>query len=323
MHDALGRTINYLRLSVTDRCNLRCHYCMPAEGIEQLGHTDILSFEELLQIVTAASQIGIRKVRITGGEPLVRKGVIGLIEDIAQVPGIEQVTLTTNGLLLNGQVQALWDAGIRRLNVSLDSLQAHTFSEISRGGDLQKVLSGLEEAENAGMKIKLNMVVMRGVNDQEIVPFAALSQQKPWSVRYIEYMPVIREKGWQQKIVTGSEILQRLQEVFTLEEISRTLYCGPAKPYRIKNALGTVGIITPMSDHFCGSCNRIRVTSTGFAKSCLLSEGGIDLKSALQQSDPEALQNALQQVISDKPSEHHLNSDPEGSTPFSMSKIGG
>jgi len=173
------------------------------------------------------------------------------------------------------------------------------------------------------MKIKLNMVVMRGVNDQEIVPFAALSQQKPWSVRYIEYMPVIREKGWQQKIVTGSEILQRLQEVFTLEEISRTLYCGPAKPYRIKNALGTVGIITPMSDHFCGSCNRIRVTSTGFAKSCLLSEGGIDLKSALQQSDPEALQNALQQVISDKPSEHHLNSDPEGSTPFSMSKIGG
>jgi len=323
MHDALGRTINYLRLSVTDRCNLRCHYCMPAEGIEQLGHTDILSFEELLQIVTAASQIGIRKVRITGGEPLVRKGVIGLIEDIAQVPGIEQVTLTTNGLLLNGQVQALWDAGIRRLNVSLDSLQAHTFSEISRGGDLQKVLSGLEEAENAVMKIKLNMVVMRGVNDQEIVPFAALSQQKPWSVRYIEYMPVIREKGWQQKIVTGSEILQRLQEVFTLEEISRTLYCGPAKPYRIKNALGTVGIITPMSDHFCGSCNRIRVTSTGFAKSCLLSEGGIDLKSALQQSDPEALQNALQQVISDKPSEHHLNSDPEGSTPFSMSKIGG
>lgn len=323
MHDALGRTINYLRLSVTDRCNLRCHYCMPAEGIEQLGHTDILSFEELLRIVTAASQIGIRKVRITGGEPLVRRGVIGLIGDIAQVPGIDQVTLTTNGLLLNGQVQALWDAGIRRLNVSLDSLQAQTFAKISRGGDLQKVLSGLEEAENAGMKIKLNMVVMRGVNDQEIVPFAALSQQKPWSVRYIEYMPVIREETWQEKIVTGSEILQRLQEVFTLEEISRTPYCGPARPYRIENAPGTVGIITPMSDHFCGSCNRIRVTSTGFAKSCLLGEGGIDLKSALQQSDPAALQEALQQVISDKPSEHQLNSDPDGSTPFSMSKIGG
>lgn len=323
MHDTMGRTINYLRLSVTDRCNLRCHYCMPVEGIEHLAHKDILSFEELLRIVTAASSIGIRKVRITGGEPLVRKGVIGLIRGIAQVPGIDEVTLTTNGLLLNGQVQALWDAGIRRLNVSLDSLQPETFAEITRGGELATVLSGLEEAEQAGMKIKLNMVVMRDVNDQEIVPFAALSQQKSWAVRYIEYMPTIREEEWQQKIVTGSEILQRLRENFTLEEIARTPYCGPAKPYRIENAPGTIGIITPMSDHFCGSCNRIRVTSTGYAKSCLLSEGGVDLKPGLQQPGLDALQTTLQQVISGKPSEHQLNSDPDGSTPFSMSKIGG
>lgn len=323
MHDTLGRTINYLRLSVTDRCNMRCHYCMPAEGIDQLGHKDILSFEEFLRIVTAASSLGIRKVRITGGEPLVRKGVIGLISDISQVPGIDEVTLTTNGLLLNGQVQALWDAGIRRLNVSLDSLQPETFAEITRGGDLAKVLRGLDEAESAGMKIKLNMVVMRGVNDREIIPFAALSQQKPWSVRFIEYMPVIREQQWQEKVFTGRDILDRLQEQFDLQEISNTPLCGPAKPYRITDAPGSIGIITPMSDHFCGSCNRIRVTSTGFAKSCLLSEGTVDLKPDLQQPGLEALQTTLQQVISGKPSEHQLNTDPDGSTPFSMSKIGG
>jgi len=323
MPDTMGRTINYLRLSVTDRCNLRCHYCMPAEGIEQLGHKDILSFEELLQITTAASVIGIRKVRITGGEPLVRRGVIRLISDIAQIPGINEVTLTTNGLLLNGQVQALWDAGIRRLNVSLDSLQPATFAEITRGGKLDTVLCGLEEAESAGMKIKLNMVVIRDVNDREIIPFATLSQQKPWSIRYIEYMPTIREDKWQQKIFTGQEILQRLQEKFSLEEIARVPYCGPAKPYRIQNAPGTIGIITPMSDHFCASCNRIRVTSTGVAKSCLLSEGGLDLKPILRKADPEALQNTLQQVISWKPSQHQLNTASEYSVPFSMSKIGG
>jgi len=323
MHDTLGRTINYLRLSVTDRCNLRCHYCMPVEGIDQLCHEEILTFEELLQIVTAASKIGIHKVRITGGEPLVRKGVLGLISDISQIPGIREVTLTTNGLLLNGQVQALWDAGIRRLNISLDSLHPETFKEITRGGDLGRVLSGLEEAESAGMQIKLNMVVMRGVNDQEIVPFAALSQQKTWAVRYIEYMPTIREQNWRQKVISGSEILQILKQNFSLEEIPCSPYCGPARPYRIENAAGSIGIITPMSDHFCSSCNRIRVTSTGYAKSCLLSEGGLDLKPALRNGDLNEVQAALREVIAGKPSEHKLNTDPDSSTPFSMSKIGG
>lgn len=323
MHDPLGRTINYLRLSVTDRCNLRCHYCMPAEGISQLGHDAILRFEEMLRIVTAASHLGIRKVRITGGEPLVRKGVIGFIGDVSRVPGIEEVTLTTNGLLLVGQVQALLDAGVKRLNVSLDSLQPETFAQITRGGDLEKVLRGLDEAESAGMSIKLNMVAMRGINDQEIIPFAELSRQKPWSVRYIEYMPVIREAGWEEKTMSGREILDRLQERFDLSEITSSPYCGPAKPYRIADAPGTIGIITPMSDHFCGSCNRIRVTSTGFAKSCLLSDSSVDLRPALKQSGLESLQNTLQQVISGKPSEHKLNSDPDGSTPFTMNKIGG
>ena len=323
MHDTSGRTINYLRLSVTDRCNLRCGYCMPAAGIDQLGHQDILRFEEMLRIVAAAATLGIRKVRITGGEPLVRKGVIGLIRDIAQLPGIDEVTLTTNGMLLAGQVQALREAGVERLNVSLDSLQPDNFAAITRGGDLNQVLRGLEEAENAGMTIKLNMVVMRGVNDHEIVPFAALSQQKPWAVRYIEYMPTIREAQWQEKSVTGREILERLQAEFELHEIPRSRYCGPAKPYRIADAPGSIGIITPMSDHFCGSCNRIRVTSTGFAKSCLLSDGSVDLKPDLQQPGPEALQATLRQVIAGKPAAHQLNKNPDGSTPFSMSKIGG
>lgn len=323
MNDTFGRTINYLRLSVTDRCNMRCRYCMPDDGISQIDHHNILRFEDLYRIVSAASQIGIRKVRITGGEPLVRKGVIDFIGQIAQLPDIEEVTLTTNGMLLSGRIQALQQAGINRLNVSLDSLNNDNFTRITRCGSLATVLDGLQEAEEAGMQIKLNMVVMRGVNDTEIIPFAELSRHKNWSVRYIEYMPTMREPQWRKKIVTCTEILQRLQQHFELQTLPQHQRSGPAKPYRIAGAKGTIGLISSMSDHFCGSCNRVRVTSTGFAKGCLLTNSETDLRPALQQPDSRQLISVLEDVITHKPQEHQLDRDPGTSDIFSMASIGG
>lgn len=322
MQDNHGRNINYLRLSITDRCNLRCRYCMPADGVVQKSCGEILRYEQFLQIVEAAVKLGIRKVRVTGGEPLVRKGVIDFLRRLSSMPGIEEVALTTNGLLLAEQAQNLRDAGVKRLNVSIDSLRPETYARITRGGSLEQVLAGLDAAEAAGLKLKLNMVVMNGINDQEVVPFAALSLDKPWSVRFIEYMPTIREKQWQNQLVSGADILCELQRHYSLKSISSGRYCGPAKPYRIEGAKGTVGIITPISEHFCGSCNRIRVTSTGQAKSCLLAGGSLDLKSYLQQSEAGLLK-ALQQVIGDKPAQHRYRLELEKDVPFSMSSIGG
>ncbi len=322
MKDGHGRTINYLRLSITDRCNLRCRYCMPAEGVALKGCGEILRYEELLKIVEAAADLGIRKVRVTGGEPLVRKGVLGFLRRVAETPGIEEVALTTNGLLLAEQAQALKEAGVGRLNVSLDSLQSETFTAITRGGSLSMVLDGLEAADAAGLNIKLNMVVMRHINDKEILPFAALSLTKAWSVRFIEYMPTLREDGWQQRVVSGSEILERLRRHYPLQAISSGSYCGPAKPYRIAGALGTIGIITPLSEHFCGSCNRIRVTATGLAKSCLFNDDTVDLKPYLH-LPTAGLGRVLQQVIAGKPARHHLDCEQQRPIPFSMASIGG
>jgi cyclic pyranopterin phosphate synthase len=323
MKDNHGRTINYLRLSITDRCNLRCCYCMPAEGVAAKSCDEILRYEELLRIVEAAVTLGIRKVRVTGGEPLVRKGVIPFLRRLSGTAGIEEVALTTNGLLLQGMAGDLRRAGISRLNVSLDSLERETFARITRGGDLQKVMAGLAAAEEQGLKIKLNMVVMRGLNDHEVVPLAALTLEKPWSVRFIEYMPTIREPQWRERIVTGAEVLAQLEGHFALQTISSGRYCGPAKPFRIPGARGTVGIITPMSDHFCGDCNRIRITSSGQAKSCLLDETTFDLKPFLRSGDDNALRQALRDVIGGKPGQHRMAENPEACGVFSMAKIGG
>jgi len=320
MPDAYGRTINYLRLSITDRCNLRCRYCMPETGVVQKNCADILRYEEFLRIVTAATELGIRKIRVTGGEPLVRKGVIGFLAQLATLPDIDEVALTTNGMLLAGQAQALKDSGVGCLNVSLDSLNGKTYAEITRGGDLERVLAGLDEAQACGLKIKLNMVVMRGVNDHELLPFAALSLDKPWAIRFIEYMPAIREPDWRRNLVSGAEILAELGRKYPIEALSGGRYCGPAKPYRIAGALGTLGMITPMSEHFCSSCNRIRVTSTGAAKSCLFNDDSVDLKPWL--NNPLKLRHTLVQVISAKPAQHHFGTGL-ANREFTMSNIGG
>ncbi len=319
MRDKLGRSINYLRLAITDRCNLRCCYCMPAEGIPACAHAEVLRYEELLSIAEAAVDLGVEKVRITGGEPLVRKGVVDFLNRLGQIPGLSEMTLTTNGLLLEDMASALRAAGVERLNVSLDSLEASTYRQITRGGNLQQVMAGLNAAEEAGLRLKLNMVVMRGINDHEVEDFATLSLNRPWSVRFIEYMPTIREKAWQNRVIAGSEILDRLQKRYELTAMSTSRLCGPAKPYRIAGALGTVGIITPMSDHFCGNCNRIRVTAQGLAKSCLLSDQALDLKPMLRQGH-EALCSALCNVIDGKADEHHFGNEDRS---FQMSGVGG
>lgn len=320
MQDNLGRTINYLRLSITDRCNFRCRYCMPAEGVPLCEHDSILRYEDLLRISRVAAELGIEKVRVTGGEPLVRKGVIGFLQQLKEIHGITEVAVTTNGALLSEMSEGLKAAGVERLNISLDSLQPQTYESITRGGDLSQTLHGLEQAEQAGLKLKLNMVVMRGVNDQEVENFAALSIERPWSVRFIEYMPTIREKAWRSRVIPGSEVLARIQQLYELEPLTTSRMCGPARPYRIRGALGTIGIITPMSEHFCGSCNRIRVTSRGFAKSCLLSEAATDLRPFLQNSSDDELRSALIEIASAKGKHHHFLADGNS---FSMSSIGG
>ncbi|HEX9079533.1 MAG TPA: GTP 3',8-cyclase MoaA, partial [Desulfuromonadaceae bacterium] len=268
--DSLGRTINYLRLSVTDRCNMRCRYCMPAEGIAKQEHDAILSYEELLLIAGTAIELGIEKIRITGGEPLVRAGIVGFLSSLAAIPGLHHLALTTNGLLLADMAHDLHAAGVQRLNVSLDSLDPGTFAAITRGGDLKRVLAGLDAAEEAGFPPpKINVVVMRGVNDAELLDFAEMTRDRGTPVRFIEYMPVVKEEGWQRYSVPGEEILQRLAERYTLEQVDKGPYAGPSKDFRIPGAAGTIGIITAVSGHFCNDCNRIRVTATGRARGCL------------------------------------------------------
>lgn len=322
MQDTLGRTINYLRLSITDRCNLRCRYCMPATGVEQCNHREILRYEDCLNIVKAATGLGVRKVRITGGEPLVRKGVVPFLAELARLPGIEEIVLTTNGVLLSSIAGNLKNAGVKRLNVSLDSLQEDTYAFMTRGGSLAAVLEGLDAAEAVGLDIKLNMVVMRGINDHEVLDFAELSRRRPWAVRYIEYMPTIREQAWRSQLVSGMEILDRLHRNYPLIPLSRELYCGPAQPYQISGALGTIGIITPISDHFCSACNRIRVTSTGQVKSCLFSNEAVDLKPHLAVGI-DSIRHVLRKIITSKPARHDLLRDDSSNASFSMAKIGG
>lgn len=322
MRDQHGRTINYLRLSITDRCNFRCRYCMPEAGVEKQAHQQILRYEDLLRIARAATTLGIDKIRVTGGEPLVRKGVVSFLGQLSALPGVMDLALTTNGYLLGDLAQQLRDAGVKRVNVSLDSLDDTIFSEITRGGKLQQVLTGIEAADAVGLKIKINMVVMRGVNDHEINDFARLSLDRPWSVRYIEYMPTIKEADWQERLLSGEDVLTQIRKEFDLSPLETSRQCGPARPFRIDNAAGTIGIITPMSDHFCASCNRLRVTSDGFAKSCLLSEESIDLKPCLQNEDEKCLHQLLQQIVSGKPSRHMIDEALQHK-PITMSNIGG
>jgi cyclic pyranopterin phosphate synthase len=321
--DSHGRKINYLRLSVTDRCNLRCTYCMPAQGVAKLACDDVLRYEELLELAAAAVQVGIEKIRVTGGEPLVRKGLPAFLAQLARLPGLRQLVLTTNGVLLAEQATALRAAGVQRLNISLDSLDATTFASITRGGELARVLAGIAAAEAAGFPIKINVVVMRGINDAEVADFAALTLDRPMTVRFIEYMPAARANDYRTMLVPGEDVLAAIASRFPLEESGRSELCGPARNFRIKGAAGSIGLITPLSGHFCGDCNRIRVTSTGMARSCLFGTESVDLKPFLGSTGDGTLEQALRRLVDVKPAGHRLDEANLKPEPFTMAAIGG
>jgi cyclic pyranopterin phosphate synthase len=321
--DSFGRKINYLRLSVTDRCNMRCSYCMPAEGVSKLCHEDILSYEALFRIAQSAVALGIEKIRVTGGEPLIRKGIVDFLARLAGIPGLKQLVLTTNGLRLEEMAEELRAAGVQRLNISLDSLQQEVFARITRGGDLSRVVAGITAAERAGFPVKINMVVMRGINDAEVIDVASLALHKPYTVRFIEYMPAIKERNWQSLLVSGQEIMARVGERFEFSPVDKKNLAGPAREYRITGGVGTIGVITPITGHFCGDCNRIRVTATGMAKGCLFSAAEVDLKPYTMTSDTHALHEALRRIVTIKPGMHHVTARQSDHTPFAMSGVGG
>jgi len=322
--DSYGRKINYLRLSVTDRCNLRCIYCMPAEGVRKLSHQDILSYEELMLLAETAVGIGIEKIRITGGEPLVRKGILDFLGNLSKIQQLRQLVLTTNGTLLTEMAEGLREAGVQRLNISLDSLRTETFARITRCGDLARVMAGIRAADEAGLPIKLNMVVMRGINDDEVMDFAGLTLNKPYTVRFIEYMPAVKDPDWRSLVVPGEEIVRRLAGAYRVQPFDREdQLSGPSRNYRIDGAAGTIGIITPISSHFCGECNRIRVTSSGMARGCLFDNTEYDLKTIVRNGDQVALEVALREIIGRKPGRGLLSSADSCRKPFDMSKVGG
>jgi cyclic pyranopterin phosphate synthase len=318
MKDKWSRNIEYLRISITDRCNLRCFYCMPDEGVKKLSHSDILSFEQLYLIVQAAVELGISKVRITGGEPLVRLGVIEFINRISKLPGLIDIAMTTNGILLEKYAKDLKEAGLNRLNISLDSLREERYRQITRRGELQQVLKGIEAAERVGLSpIKINTVIMKGINDDEIEDFARLSQEKPYQIRFIELMPMGEAEEIEDKrFISNEEIMERLPELIPMVKGRDP---GPAKYYQLSGAKGKLGFISPMSNHFCKTCNRIRLTADGKLKPCLHSNFEIEIMNAEEKQDIKRL---LKEAILSKPERHHLNEGSESSI-RSMNQIGG
>jgi cyclic pyranopterin phosphate synthase len=322
--DSYGRKINYLRLSVTDRCNLRCIYCMPEEGVRKIGHDEILSYEELLLLAGTAVKVGMEKIRVTGGEPLVRKGILGFLGSLSGITGLRQLVLTTNGMLLPEMAEGLRKAGVQRLNISLDSLRAETFARITRCGDLERVRTGIRAAEEAGFPIKLNVVVVRGINDDEVVDFAGLTLLKPYTVRFIEYMPALKDPDWRSRVVPGDDIIRRIALRYRIQPLAREdRLSGPSRNYRIDGAAGAIGIITPVSSHFCGQCNRIRVTSSGMARGCLFDDMEYDLRKILREGNQAALETALREIVGRKPGGGCTTGADTDRKPFDMSRMGG
>ncbi len=283
--DSFGRRMNYMRISITDRCNFRCTYCMPAEGVPWKPRGEILTYEEILRLVRVGTRIGIDQIRITGGEPTVRKGVVDFIRELAHIPGVRDLSMTTNGLLLPHLAQPLADAGLRRLNVSIDTLQPEKFREITRTGNLTHVMNGVQAAMTAGMRpVKINMVVMRGVNEADVPELARLTLDMGVDVRYIEYMPIgVSWEECEKHLVTGSQMRESIAASgLELERVPPDYPEEPARYWRIKGAQGRIGFITTLSEPFCATCNRIRLTADGKLRPCLNCEDEVDLKSILR-----------------------------------------
>jgi len=313
--DKYGRSVEYLRVSVTDRCNLRCVYCMPPEGVPWKQRDAILSLEQVAKIVEAAAGLGFRKVRLTGGEPLVRKGVVDLLAGIAAIPGIEEVSMTTNAVLLSHFADDLAAAGLARVNISLDTLNPDRFRRITRLGDIDLVWRGIEAAERAGLTpLKINMVVVRGLNDDELADFARLTYNYAWHIRFIEVMPVGNGLDWGpdmpaagQRFVSVAEMQQQLAHLGRLAPVDGPRGNGPARYFRLPGAQGTIGFISPLSQHFCATCNRLRLTADGRLRPCLFSDRGVHAKPLLDAgADVAGLQALIRQVVDIKPYERPL-----------------
>ncbi|MBN1920886.1 MAG: GTP 3',8-cyclase MoaA [Anaerolineae bacterium] len=325
--DSYDRPIEYLRISVTDRCNLRCRYCMPEEGIPLIEHDTVLRYEEIVRIARVAVSMGLIHVRLTGGEPLVRRDIVELVKQLAALPGLEDLSMTTNGMLLEHYADPLAQAGLQRINLSLDTLRPERFHHITRLGNLEQVLRGREAALKAGLRpVKVNTVVVRGMNDDEIVDLARLTLLPDWHVRFIEVMPLGTGEHWSEDdVVTVAEVRARIEaELGSLNAVHGETGIGPARYYQLPGAIGTLGFISPVSEHFCYACNRLRLTADGKLLPCLMSNRFIDLRTPLRAGASDAeLETIFQKAILAKPRGHHLAEHqlPEHLLP--MSAVGG
>jgi len=325
LKDSFNRRIDYLRVSVTDRCNLKCVYCTPSKGLKHFKQTDLLTDEEIIRFISIAHRHGLRKVRITGGEPLLRKNITQLIAAIKKT-GIRQLSLTTNGLTLSKMAEKLKSAGLDRVNISLDTLDAEKYKTIANGGDINLVWKAIKEAERVDlMPVKINMVPIRGINDDEILSFASLTFEKNYHIRFIELMPANCERPWtKEKCIPSHEVMERISTLGTFRKV-KFRGIGPSRNYRIKGAAGIIGIISAVSDHFCSSCNRLRLTAVGKIRPCLFSKEEIDIRTPMRRgaSDNE-IDKLFLQAVSVKPEGHKLHKIVSGKSPIrSMSKIGG
>lgn len=319
MLDKYGRKINYLRVSVTDRCNLRCIYCMPPEGILKKDHNDIMRYEEIFNVIKTASLLRIDKVRFTGGEPLILKNIDKLIYNTSKISSIRDIAMTTNAVLLEDRVEDLKKAGLKRLNISLDSLKKDRFRSITRGGDINKVFKSIEKSLSIGMRpIKINTVIMKGINDDEIEEFMNLTKEYPISVRFIELMPIGEgRKLYKDSYMSSEEIISKNRDFIPVE----TDKSSTALLYKFKESKENIGFISPMSCKFCSGCNRVRLTSEGTLKPCLHSEKEVNLRDYIE--NEQAILSKMNEVIYNKPLEHHMIEEKESNSKKMMYQIGG
>jgi cyclic pyranopterin phosphate synthase len=325
VEDLYGRVVTYLRVSVTDRCNLRCRYCMPVDGVRFHESRELLSWEELLRVVRAAASLGVRRIRVTGGEPTTRPGLVDFVRAVAAVPGIDDLSMTTNGMLLADLARPLRDAGLRRVNISLDSLRPEKFRELTHFGDWQAVWRGIEAALDAGLHpVKLNCVALRGENDGELADFVALTQDLPLHVRFIELMPLGTSHQWtRERLLPVADMRARIAERFDLQPDSIE-GGGPARTYRVPGFLGTVGFITAMTENFCHNCNRVRLTADGELQPCLGSLLAMDLRGPLRDGcSDEELRRLVARGIRAKPERHLMEAYLEETAGRRMWTIGG
>ena len=324
--DGMGRTIVNLRISVTDRCNFRCTYCMPADNVEFMDRSNLLSFEEIQRVVQIVSRMGINRLRLTGGEPLMRKNLPVLIKMLNEVDGIDDIAMTTNAYFLKDQAQSLKDAGLKRLNVSLDALDPEKFRDVNRRDCLQSVLAGLDTARKVGFKsIKINAVAVRNFSETEIMSLIEMGRSDGFEVRFIEFMPLDSDKVWERdKVLFGHEIVNMIKDNYELIPIDNSLEIGPASEYNFADGKGKIGIITAVSNPFCDHCNRIRMTADGKLRTCLFSTKETNLKELIRSgATDETIIETLKQAVLVKEPGHKINLDDFERPTRAMHAIGG